>query len=53
MAMDIGAYFENVITTLVIVVTFLILVLAFLYMIYGREETTAAPTTPKPSKPKT
>lgn len=42
MAMDIGAYFENVVTTFVIVVTFIVLILAFLYMIYGREETKAS-----------
>jgi len=49
MAMDIGAYFENVLITFLIVVTFLTLILVFLYMIYGREETGAATTTaPKP-----
>jgi len=53
MAMDIGAYFENVVITFVVIVTFLILILAFLYMIYGREEATAATTAPKPHKPKT
>jgi len=47
MAIEIGAYFENVVVTFIIVVTFLVLVLAFLYMIYGREETTATTTTPK------
>jgi len=48
MAMDIGAYFENVLMTFLTVVTFLILILAFLYMVYGREETTATTTAPKP-----
>lgn len=44
MAMEVGAYFENVIITFLMVVTFFILILAFLYMIYGREE---APATTK------
>ena len=48
MAMEIGPYIENVVMTFLIVVTFLVLILFFLYMIYGREETTAATTTPKP-----
>jgi len=50
MAMEIGAFFENVIITFVLVITFIILILIFLYMIYGKEETT--PTTPK-TEPKT
>ena len=49
MAMDVGAFYENVVMTFLIVVTFLVLILAFLYMLYGRgEETTAAATTTKP-----
>jgi preprotein translocase subunit SecG len=48
MAMDAGAFFENVLVTFIIVVTFLFLILAFLYMIYGREEKqTTAATSPK------
>jgi len=52
MAMDIAVYFENVVITFLTVVTFLVLILVFLYMIYGREETTAATTAPKTPKPK-
>jgi len=49
MAMDVGAFFDNVVITFLTVLTFLILVLVFLYMLYGREETTASATTaPKP-----
>jgi large-conductance mechanosensitive channel len=48
MAMDTGAFFENVVVTFIIVVTFLFLTLAFLYMIYGKEEKqTTASTAPK------
>jgi len=53
MAMEIGAFFENVIVTFILVITFIILILAFLYMIYGREETTAATTTAPAPKTKT
>jgi len=45
MAMDIGAYFDNVVITFIIVVSFFIIILAFLYMIYGREA--PAPTEAK------
>lgn len=45
MAMDTGAFFVNVIATLIIVITFIFLILAFLYMIYGREEKQATATT--------
>ena len=38
MAMDVGAFYENVIVTFILVVTFFFLILAFLYMMYGREE---------------
>lgn len=48
MALDVGAYFENVVLTFLLVVTFLVLVLAFLYMMYGKEEKTAATTTTAP-----
>ncbi len=41
MAMDVGAFFSNVVVTFLLVITFFFLVLAFLYMIWGREE--AAP----------
>ena len=48
MAMEIGAFFENVIVTFILVVTFLFLILAFLYMMYGREEKqTTTATAPK------
>lgn len=54
MALDAGAYFENVVITFLIVLTFFILILAFLYMIYGKEEKSATAATPKPApKPKT
>jgi hypothetical protein len=36
MAMEIGAFFENVIVTFILVVTFFFLVLVFLYIIYGK-----------------
>ena len=49
MAMGIGAFFENVVVTFIIVITFIVLVLIFLYMIYGKEETTATTA----AKPKT
>jgi len=52
MAMDVGAYFENVVVTFLLVLTFIIIVLIFLYMMYGREETTGAATAPKQPKPK-
>ncbi len=46
--MEIGAFFENVIVTFILVITFFFLVLAFLYMIYGREEKqSTGTTTPK------
>jgi preprotein translocase subunit SecG len=45
MAMETGAFFENVLVTFILVVTFFFLVLAFLYMIYGREEKQATTTT--------
>lgn len=48
MVLDVGAYFENVVLTFILVVTFIVLILAFLYMIYGREETTAATATTAP-----
>lgn len=49
MAMDIAAFFQNVVLTFLLVITFFFLVLAFLYMIYGREEAApaGAPKTPK------
>jgi len=48
MAMEIGAFFENVIVTFILVVTFFFLVLAFLYMMYGKEEKrTTRATAPK------
>jgi len=46
MAMEIGAFFENVVLTFVLVVTFFFLVLAFLYMIFGKEERAGAATKP-------
>lgn len=46
--MEIGAYFENVFVTFLIVITFFILILAFLYMLYGKEE--AAATTSAKTK---
>jgi len=39
--MDPGAYFETVIITILMALTFIALLLAFLYLIYGREKTTA------------
>lgn len=48
MAMEIGAFYENVIVTFIIVITFIVLVLIFLYMIYGKEETTKTTTAPTP-----
>jgi len=49
MAMDVGAFYTNVVITLIIVVTFFFLILAFLYLIYGKEErsVTAERGTPK------
>jgi len=47
MAMDPGAYFENVVITFLVVISFFIIVLTFLYMVYGKEEAPAT-TTPKP-----
>ena len=47
MAMEIGAFFENVIVTFILVVTFLFLVLAFLYMMYGKEKQTTTAKAPK------
>jgi len=47
MAMEIGAFFENVIVTFILVVTFFFLVLAFIYMIYGKEEKKATTKAPK------
>jgi hypothetical protein len=49
MAMDVGAFFSNVVVTFLLVITFFFLVIAFLYMIYGREEAApaGAPKTPK------
>ena len=47
MAMDVAAYFENVILTFLLVITFFFLILSFLYMMYGREEKSSASTTPK------
>ena len=49
MAMDVGAFYGNVIITLIIVVTFFFLILSFLYLIYGKEERSATPErgTPK------
>jgi len=41
MAMDVGAFYENVVVTFILVVIFFFLILAFLYMMYGREERTA------------
>jgi len=34
-------YFETVVITLLMALTFITLLLAFLYLLYGREETTA------------
>jgi len=42
---DIGAFYENVVITFLIVITFLVLILAFLYMIWGREEKPTTTTT--------
>jgi len=39
--MDPGAYFETVVITILMALTFIALLLAFLYLLYGREETTA------------
>jgi len=39
--MDPGAYFETVIIPILMGLTFIALILAFLYLLYGREETTA------------
>jgi len=50
MAMEIGAFFENVIVTFILVITFFFLVLAFLYMIYGREDKQATGTTAPKTK---
>lgn len=50
MAMEIGAFFENVIVTFILVVTFFFLALAFLYMIYGKEEKQATGTTTPKTK---
>jgi len=49
MAMDVGAFYTNVVITLIIVITFFFLILSFLYLIYGKEEraTTAEKGTPK------
>jgi len=49
MAMEVGAFYENVIITIIIVITFFFLILAFLYLIYGKEErvATAEKGTPK------
>jgi len=49
MAMDVGAFYENVIITFILVVIFFFLILAFLYMMYGKEERTptAEKGTPK------
>jgi len=47
MAMEIGAFFENVIVTFILVVTFLFLVLAFLYMMYGKEGKQATAKAPR------
>jgi hypothetical protein len=47
MAMEIGAFFENVVVTLLLVITFFFLILSFLYMIYGREERGSTTTAPK------
>jgi len=44
MAIDPGAYFGNIVMTVLTVLTFFILVLAFLYMIWGREETAQTQT---------
>jgi len=55
MAMDVGAFYEYVVITFILVVTFLFLILAFLYMIYGREEkpgtATGAPKTKTTTRP--
>jgi uncharacterized membrane protein len=48
MAIDIGAYFTNVVITALTVIIFFILILIFLYMIWGREETTPTEIKPKP-----
>jgi hypothetical protein len=47
MAMDVAAYFENVVLTFLLVITFFFLILSFLYMMYGREEKSSTSTTPK------
>ncbi len=49
MAMEVGAFYENVIITFILVVIFFFLILAFLYMMYGKEERTptAEKGTPK------
>jgi len=39
--MDPGAYFETVVITVLMALTFIALLLAFLYLLYGKEETTA------------
>lgn len=48
MAIDAATYFTTVVITALTVITFFILILTFLYMIWGRKETAAAETKPKP-----
>jgi len=43
-----GTYFETVVMTALTVITLFIIILVFLYMIWGREETAATETKPKP-----
>jgi len=50
MAMDVGAFYVNVIVTFIIVIIFFILILSFLYMMYGKEE---KPATTEKGMPKT
>ena len=47
MAMDVAAYFENVVLTFLLVITFFFLILSFLYLMYGKEEKSSTATTPK------
>jgi F0F1-type ATP synthase membrane subunit a len=43
MSVNVQAYFENVIITLLMVIIFFILILAFLYVIYAKKEAASTP----------